>query len=189
MLDGLTSSERARFFDVMYGLPEEALAGQSLVGDATHEHNTDTFVIGGCRGEADAAIPGIWELKRSLGPELLELRGHVREQAEFKADQEVYADCMTEHGMADVAGPADFEAAIEAGADIHEATAAAMACEELWDTAADKAELRAGEILRQNHADAIGEQEEQYGGILDQIRNDEEFRRYLGRIVASITQR
>jgi hypothetical protein len=185
-VEGLSATERDRYFQTLFAERADDIMMAEETGRIPDGRGED-FASGGCFGEAQAAIPGIWNLPRQLGDELEVMRASIDDSAELRDAKRQYAACTRESASLD-ADPAALEAIVAGGGPQAAAAGATLArCADIWSFGY----RRAAEVAAQNfvtaHAGELAAIEAQYAGIMDTIRDDAAFRAYLSERIATDT--
>ena len=125
---------------------------------------------GDCLGEAQAAIPGIWALRRELLPEIQAELADLPDGPELAATRAELASCAARYGVkADTM--ADLEQSLIDG--VSGAGKAVMACEEIWIEGFSLARIEAeNALVARKFAKQLQGQAEAYEGAIDRIRED-----------------
>jgi hypothetical protein len=71
---GLSDAERERYHQTLLGESAAAVAEADRTGIVPEGRPAEEFAMGGCFGEADAAVPSVWDARRELAPDLDALR-------------------------------------------------------------------------------------------------------------------
>jgi hypothetical protein len=142
--------------------------------------DSETFARGGCRGEAEAAVGSVWDLRRAQGQELLELHREARQAPELAADHVRFQVCAAEQGLDNVTSPADVEQAIAEGGKRGQAAGAVQTrCAAVWNALNEEALAHAADAFRTAQAATVEIQTRKYATALDRIRQDESFLRFV----------
>jgi hypothetical protein len=138
------------------------------------------FGRGGCIGVGDAAGPSIWDLPRLLAGEIDEARTSAGGPEVLSAAEDEYHECATKTAGLDVSGPMELDAALASGAaTASSASAIRAACDGILAELRQAAEADALVDVRNRHAAEFSEVSKRYDGVLDAIRADGDFLRYL----------
>jgi hypothetical protein len=171
----LGAAVRDRYFRALLG--ESAAAIDFLEesgGQLPPGKSAAGFATGGCRGEADAAVGSVWDLRRDLSDDMTSALDEARSAPDFVDAQDEYQRCVERHGLEGVRSPADVDRALEEGDD---RALAVESCSPIWLKADEKASARAEKALLQAHPVAVERQRKSYARALDQIREDSDFLR------------
>lgn len=180
-VDGLRGAPREGYFQRLYGESAATMDHVARTGGELPEGvAAEDFARGGCVGRAELAVGSIWELERELGPELAELREAQHRSEEFRTATADFAECARRHGLDAARGPADVEAAFQAGTiGIDSLESVQKECFSIWVTADRAATARAADQLAARHSARLEAQQNRYAGALERIRHDREFRDFL----------
>lgn len=185
-VEALSATELDRYFQTLFA----ERAGDIMMAEETGripDGRGDDFASGGCFGEAQAAIPGIWNLPRQLGDELEVMRASIDDSAELRDTQRQYAECTRGSASLD-ADPAALEAIVAGGGPQAAAAGAALArCADIWSFGYRRAAEAAAQNFATAHALELAAIETQYAGVMDTIRKDSAFRAYLSERIATDT--
>lgn len=186
-VEALSATERDRYFQTLYA----ERAGDIMMAEETGripDGRGDDFARGGCFGDAEAAIPGIWHLPRQLSDELEAMRASIDDSAELRDARRQYAACTRRSASLDADHPASLEAVVDDGGPQAAAAATALAgCADIWSSGYRRAAEVAAETFATAHAGLLAAIEAQYAGVVDTIREDAAFRAYLTERIASDT--
>lgn len=171
----LGAAVRDRYFKALLG--ESAAAIDFLEksgGRLPPGESAAGFATGGCRGEVDAAVGSVWDLRRDLSDDMASMLDEARSAPDFVNAQDEYQRCVERHGLKGVRSPADVDRALEQGDD---RALAVEGCSTIWLKADEKASARAAKALLQAHPSAVERQRKTYARAVDQMREDRDFLR------------
>lgn len=144
------------------------------------------FASGGCRGAADAAIPGIWELPRQLFDALMTARAGITESAAFQDARTDFDQCVSSITGFTVTDLSELESL---GTTSYASREAYRLCYQQWVGAIHLVETTAPtdvpsikEFIDINNP-AAEVQRQQYQGIIDRIRANTDFKAWLSRVL------
>lgn len=170
----LPTGDRDRYAMALYGESADDLIAVGETGSAPG--GGANFATGGCYGEAQSAVPGIWTLKRSMAVDLEATRTKAFEMA---VNDGAYARCAKSYGL-DARSPGDVEAAlVEATLSLEVGEKILEGCVGVWDDTIGVARNTVEEGLVANRQPEFDDQRRQYEGILDTIKTDTAFIQYV----------
>jgi hypothetical protein len=127
----------------------------------------------------------IWDLKRSLAEELLDLRRQSRESSVFVAAVQDYTDCVSNFGLSGITSPAELDDMRGTKFETSAAKAAG-ACDGFWRAVNDNALNALSASFLEKHKDVIDRQRATYSGALVALRQDKGFAAFLAGEMARI---
>lgn len=183
-LNSLPTADQDKYYLTLVG---ESLASMQAATELVPPGaDPDTFATGGCFGQASAAIPGVWTLKRSLESELADIRANSASVA--SGPYRAYAASAD----VDASTPDDLESDLATGNSGNGEVAPGvtdwrqairdrlLACSPVWAEAYRTAEWSQLRTLTLNHSNSLESSKAQYASALDLIRVDQDFLQYLG---------
>ena len=186
----LSEQEQDAYAQALYGESAADLQEFNETG-AVPEGRDDSFAAGGCLGASWSEVGSIWDLGRTVGPEILELELTLKETQfdEVRAD---YGDCAAGVGLDGIDGPEDLDqmlldaTEVENPAPPEELDALLaltdevnVACDSIWATGSREAYAHALSVVRDRHPELFDAQIERYEDALDEITLDKEFLMFL----------
>lgn len=84
--------------------------------------------VGGCIGTAWDALPGLWELKRTLSEAQADMFERVQEHPALELARAEFLTCTDQLGMAGLAGPEDVDELVASGGSVEQAMTALDTC-------------------------------------------------------------
>jgi len=173
----LNEGDRDRYALTLYG--ERAIELIAVNESGALPDGRSDFARGGCVGDAEAAIPGIWALRRAMFQDLETARTDVFFST---VDDGSFRACAKSMGL-DADSPGDVEQAI-AGASVNlEVGEEILArCSMVWENATAAARITIEEKFVEERRDELEVQRGQYERILDTAKADEAFVTYVADI-------
>lgn len=170
----LPTGDRDRYAMALYGESADDLIAVGETGTAPG--GGSDFATGGCYGEAQSAVPGIWVLKRSMSKDLEATRTKAFEVA---VDDGAYARCAKSYGF-DSRSPGDVEAAlVDATLSLEVGEKILEGCVDVWDDAIGAARKTVEEQLFTQRKPDLDAQRDKYVGIVAAMKADAAFIQYV----------
>lgn len=181
----LTQADRDRYFQALFNESAAAIEEADRTGVVSSSRG-ESFATGGCFGEAQAALPGIWQARHMLEEALEEMRRDIASSPQMSVVTEHYADCTHDAGGVRLEGPwavdealATIELEGEGAFERSVLDRVAEACAGVWASGYRQVEVEAAHrFVTRNHA-VLQEAAERYAGSVDAIADDADFVEYL----------
>jgi hypothetical protein len=187
----LKDGEKDRFARLLVGESAKDLEEFNQTG-LIPEGKDDSFGLGGCVGVARQRVGSIWDLKNTVGSEILEAEKDIKE-TQFGKVRDAYAACAADLGLNDVDDPADLDELLfqatsldtrategsELDALVELTDRVSSGCQEIWATGSAEAEAHALSIVRDRHPELFDAQVKRYGNTLAEVSADRSFAAFL----------
>lgn len=174
----LSGDTRERYFQALYGESVADITSMRSTGQVPPTGGSD-FAQRGCVGEANAAVPSVWSLKRGLDAELQALRKEIATAVETGASGDAFLACAQSAGSINARGPAAVERIAVTGSHADEVGAVAKQCTQIWATGYRKVELGASRSFEQRNIAILQAAADRYRDVMATISADTAFRAYL----------
>lgn len=181
---GLSHAGRDRWYRTLLG-ERAADIDEANRDGRIPAHRGPDFATGGCFGDAQAAIPGIWQQPRRLEPEFERMRQEIAADPAIERAKQEYATCSERAGGIRLLGPGaldEFVAEAEAAGqkiDYAELELIDARCMPAWVAGYRQAEIRAAERFAERNSALLDGQAQRYADVLEEIASDEAFRAYI----------
>ena len=178
----LDSSSLEGYYQALFAESSADVAFAETHGRAP-DAGADDFASGGCFGGSLAELPGIWDLKRSLVGDLVELRSRKPLAEDQAAVEDAFDRCVADNGgPAGVRSVAEVEMVLGSSdpkVDVDALHQALENCDDIGADAHRKAyEVRAADFLVA-HQSVLDAQVDRYEGFMELMLADEQFLTYL----------
>lgn len=186
--EGLSSDELERYNQTLLGESTADLSEADRTGIVPDGRRAEDFATGGCFGEAEAAIPSIWDAQRDLRSEMDAMRQEIASSAEMRETAGAYAECAAAAGGVTASGPGDLEELIAGGGVQADAAVDAYeSCASVWAAGYERAASAATDRFVQQHAQRLDALARRYDGASERIAEDQDLATYLATQVAAAT--
>lgn len=175
----LTPEALERFHRALYGESAADIAAMRET-ERVPDGRAEDFAHGGCTGEADAAVPSIWTLKRELNGEVEAARRSIAATPEMETTATAFAACAKRVAGMDVQRPADVERLVVSDPALSDsARMVGNDCMPIWDAGRRTAEVAVWRGFEQRNAAHLQGALERYRDIMKTIAADDAFKGYL----------
>lgn len=178
-VEALSEVTRDGYYRALLGESAADAEATKLTGELPEGRGAD-FAQGGCAGDARAAVPGIWTLKRDLSDELDAVRADIAVSTEIEDAKVAYSECARRTGGINANGPGDLDVLAARGLARPAAIArVAEGCNSVWANGYRGAERTALRKFESRNADRLGAAQERYRDAVTTVSKDQSFRSYL----------